>query len=244
MTQPAVTFQIKQLEDHLNVRLLDRGHGKITLTSAGELVLAYAEQILDLSDELDARVSELADELAGQLNIGCIPAIASYWLPPVLERFKRRYPRVLPRVVLGNSRIIEEGIIAREVDARLTARELVDHPFIDRDPGSGMRQAARDFFAAAGIAESEINLCAELGSLTAVKQFVAAGLGFAITSKRASRIDVREGRMAVVPLEPRTFTTLQMILPRDKFRSRLITTFADFVCDEIARIAKEEEGVK
>ena len=35
MTQPAVTFQIKQLEDHLNVRLLDRGHGKITLTSAG-----------------------------------------------------------------------------------------------------------------------------------------------------------------------------------------------------------------
>lgn len=48
--------------------------------------------------------------------------------------------------------------------------------------------------------------------------------------------------MAVVPLEPRTFTTLQMILPRDKFRSRLITTFADFVCDEIARIAKEEEG--
>jgi DNA-binding transcriptional LysR family regulator len=280
MTQPAVTFQIKQLEDHLNVRLLDRGHGKITLTSAGELVLAYAEQILDLSDELDARVSELADELAGQLNIGCIPAIASYWLPPVLERFKRRYPRVLPRVVLGNSRIIEEGIIAREVDigfievptehpgieprvatqeelvvicspthplaghARLTARELVDHPFIDRDPGSGMRQAARDFFAAAGIAESEINLCAELGSLTAVKQFVAAGLGFAITSKRASRIDVREGRMAVVPLEPRTFTTLQMILPRDKFRSRLITTFADFVCDEIARIAEEEEGVK
>ena len=50
--------------------------------------------------------------------------------------------------------------------------------------------------------------------------------------------------MAVVPLEPRTFTTLQMILPRDKFRSRLITTFADFVCDEIARIAEEEEGVK
>lgn len=78
MTQPAVTFQIKQLEDHLNVRLLDRGHGKITLTSAGQLVLAYAEQILDLSDELDARVSELAGELAGQLNIGCIPTIASY----------------------------------------------------------------------------------------------------------------------------------------------------------------------
>jgi DNA-binding transcriptional LysR family regulator len=69
-------------------------------------------------------------------------------------------------------------------------------------------------------------------------------MGFAITSKRASRLDVQEGRVTAIPLEPRTFTTLQMILPRDKFRSRLITTFADFVCDEIARIAREEEGAQ
>ncbi len=57
MTQPAVTFQIKQLEEHFDTRLLDRGHGKITLTAAGELVLAYAERILGLSAELDSRVS-------------------------------------------------------------------------------------------------------------------------------------------------------------------------------------------
>ena len=63
-------------------------------------------------------------------------------------------------------------------------------------------------------------------------------MGFAITAKRASRLDVQEGRMTAIPLEPRTFTTLQMILPRDKFRSRLITTFADFVCEEIARITE------
>lgn len=78
MTQPAVTFQIKQLEDHLNARLLERGHGKISLTPTGELVLAYAEKILDLSEELDSRVAELAGELAGKLDIGCIPTIAGY----------------------------------------------------------------------------------------------------------------------------------------------------------------------
>lgn len=278
MTQPAVTFQIKQLEDHLNARLLERGHGKISLTSTGELVLAYAEQILDLSEELDSRVAELAGELAGKLDIGSIPAIAGYWLPPILEHFKRKYPRVLPRVTMGNSRHIEDGVAARDMDIgfieaatdnpgveprvatreelvvicspshalagheRLTARDLAAHPFIDRDPGSGLRQAAHDFFRAAGIAEDEITLCAELGSLTAVKHFVAAGMGFAITSKRASRLDVQEGRMTAIPLEPRTFTTLQMILPRDKFRSRLITTFADFVCEEIARITEEEQA--
>jgi DNA-binding transcriptional LysR family regulator len=179
---------------------------------------------------------------------------------------------------MGNSRHIEEGVAAREIDIgfieaatdnpaveprvstqeelvvicspdyplarhkQLTAHDLAAHPFIDRDPGSGLRQAAHDFFKAAGISDDKITLCAELGSLTAVKHFVATGMGFAITSKRASRLDVQEGRVTAIPLEPRTFTTLQMILPRDKFRSRLITTFADFVCDEIARIAREEEA--
>src|SRR5574337_956859 len=66
MTQPAVTFQIKQLEEHYNTRLFERGHGKIALTPAGEIVMAYAERILDLNEELETRVSELTDELTGR----------------------------------------------------------------------------------------------------------------------------------------------------------------------------------
>lgn len=46
MTQPAVTFRIKQLEGHFNTRLFDRGHGRIALTPAGEVVLGHAEKIL------------------------------------------------------------------------------------------------------------------------------------------------------------------------------------------------------
>ncbi|MBP9805461.1 MAG: LysR family transcriptional regulator, partial [Candidatus Accumulibacter sp.] len=46
MTQPAVTFQIKQLEEHFSTRLFDRGGGRIALTPAGDLVLDYAERIL------------------------------------------------------------------------------------------------------------------------------------------------------------------------------------------------------
>ena len=189
MTQPAVTFQIKQLEEHFDTRLLDRGHGKISLTPAGELVLAYAERILGLSAELDSRVSELTDELAGQIKIGTSTTIAAYWLPHILEGFKRRYPRVLPRVVVGNSKLTEDAVAARDLDiglieivteqhaierrsaARdelfvicspdnplaafksLRAKDLVGHPFIDRDPGNGIRQIADEFFEAAGIAE-------------------------------------------------------------------------------------------
>ncbi|APR05511.1 Cys regulon transcriptional activator CysB [Thauera chlorobenzoica] len=277
MTQPAVTFQIKQLEEHFDTRLLDRGHGKITLTTAGELVLAYAERILGLSAELDSRVSELTDELAGQIKIGTSTTIAAYWLPQILEGFKRRYPRVLPRVLVGTSKLTEDRVAARELDIglieiateqhaierhsaardellvicrpdhplarfeRLSAKDLVGYPFIDRDPGNGIRQIADEFFETAGIAGSEITLCAELGSLAAIKQLAAAGLGFAIASRRAIRRDVEEGRLAAVPLEPRTYTPLEVIVPRDKFRSRLITAFADYACEQFALIAEQEE---
>ena len=124
---------------------------------------------------------------------------------------------------------------------RLSAKDLVGYPFIDRDPGNGIRQIADEFFETAGIAGSEITLCAELGSLAAIKQLAAAGVGFAIASRRAIRRDVEEGRLAAVPLEPRTYTPLEVIVPRDKFRSRLITAFADYACEQFALIAEQEE---
>src|ERR1700686_2141037 len=83
MTQPAVTFQIKQLEEHCNTRLFDRGHGRISLTSAGEVVLEYAERILSLSAELDTRLKEMTGEVAGVLLIGASTTIAEYLLPHV-----------------------------------------------------------------------------------------------------------------------------------------------------------------
>ena len=106
----------------------------------------------------------------------------------------------------------------------------------------GIRQIADEFFEAAGVAGSEITLCAELGSLAAIKQLAGAGLGFAIASRRAIRRDVEEGRLVAIPLQPRIYTPLEVIVPRDKFRSRLITAFADYACEEFARIAREEEG--
>lgn len=275
MTQPAVTFQIKQLEEHFDTRLLDRGHGKISLTPAGELVLAYAERILGLSDELESRVAELTDELAGTLNIGTSTTIAAYWLPNLLEGFKRRYPRVVPRVVVGNSQLTEDRVAARDLDiglieivsdqpsierrsaardelmvicspdhplagfARLKANDLIGQPFITRDTGNAIRQLAEEYFSAAGVQMSEVPICAELGSLATVKHLAAEGLGFAIASRAAIRRDVREGRLRAVPLDPPMFTPLEVITPRDKFRSRLITTFADFACEELARMAQE-----
>ena len=116
MTQPAVTFQIKQLEEHFNTRLFDRGHGKIALTPAGEVVLGYAEKILGLSSEMDVRLSELTGEIGGSLMVGASTTIAEFMLPGILGEFKSTYPNVMSRLMVGNSESIETRVIEHTID--------------------------------------------------------------------------------------------------------------------------------
>lgn len=116
MTQPAVTFQIKQLEEHFNTRLFDRGHGHIALTPAGTVVLGYAERILGLSAELDTRVKELTGEVAGVLLIGASMTIAEFLLPQVLGEFRSLHPKVQPRLVVANSETVENRVAEHTLD--------------------------------------------------------------------------------------------------------------------------------
>ena len=116
MTQPAVTFQIRQLEEHFNTRLFDRAHGRIALTAAGTLALEYAERILGLSAELDTRLKELSGQVAGPLLIGASTTIAEFLLPQILGEFKARYPAVVPRLFVANSEAVQDRVAERALD--------------------------------------------------------------------------------------------------------------------------------
>jgi DNA-binding transcriptional LysR family regulator len=110
MTQPAVTFQIRQLEEHFNTRLFDRAHGRIALTAAGTLALDYAERILALSAELDTRLKEMSGLVAGPLLIGASTTIAEFLLPQILGEFKARNPAVVPRLFVANSEAVQDRV--------------------------------------------------------------------------------------------------------------------------------------
>jgi DNA-binding transcriptional LysR family regulator len=116
MTQPAVTFQVRQLEEHFNTRLFDRTQGRITLTPAGALAFEYAERILTLSAELEAQMRESGGQVAGPLLIGASTTIAEYLLPQVLGEFKARFPAVVPRLVVANSESVQERVAERSLD--------------------------------------------------------------------------------------------------------------------------------
>jgi DNA-binding transcriptional LysR family regulator len=116
MTQPAVTFQIKQIEEDFNTRLFDRTQGRITLTAAGAKALEYAERILALSGELDARMKEMSGLDSGVLLIGASTTIAEFLLPRVLGEFKARHPAVVPHLFVANSEAVQERVAERSLD--------------------------------------------------------------------------------------------------------------------------------
>jgi DNA-binding transcriptional LysR family regulator len=116
MTQPAVTFQVRQLEDQLDTRLFDRTQGRIALTPAGQVAFEYAERILALSAELESRLREMSGQQAGPLAIGASTTIAEYLLPQVLGEFMARHAGVVPRLFVGNSEEVQQRVADRSLD--------------------------------------------------------------------------------------------------------------------------------
>ncbi len=108
MTQPAVTFQVRQLEDHFNTRLFDRTHNRVSLTEAGRKTYEYAERIFELYAEMEDAVKELTGDVSGALTLGASTTVAEYMLPGLLKDFKQRYPDVNLRLRVSNS----EGIVS------------------------------------------------------------------------------------------------------------------------------------
>lgn len=119
MTQPAVTFQIRQLEEQYSTRLFERRHGSILLTPAGELMLSYAERILALSAEMDTRLAEMTGEMRGSLLIGAVTAVADSLLPAILADFNASYPQVRARLSVANSEEIASRVADHGLDLGL-----------------------------------------------------------------------------------------------------------------------------
>ena len=108
MTQPAVTFQVRQLEEHFNTRLFDRTHNRISLTDAGKQVFRVADKIFELYAEMDDAVRQVTGEISGALIIGASTTIAEYMLPALLGDFKSQYPDVNVHLKVSNT----DGIVS------------------------------------------------------------------------------------------------------------------------------------
>lgn len=128
MTQPAVTFQVRQLEEHFNTRLFDRTHNRISLTDAGKKVYEFADRIFELYSEMENLVREMTGEISGAIAIGASTTIAEYMLPTLLGDFKEKYPDVSIHLKVSNS----DGIVSM-VENNLIDLGVVEAPVGNRN---------------------------------------------------------------------------------------------------------------
>ncbi len=108
MTQPAVTFQIRQLEEQFDTRLFDRAHNRVSLTEAGHVAFEYAEMIFEKYSEMENAIREITGSISGSLTLGASTTISEYMLPALLGDFNAKNPEVLLRLRVSNT----EGIVS------------------------------------------------------------------------------------------------------------------------------------
>ncbi len=136
LTQPAVTQQIKALEDEVGLPLFDRTGGRVTLTEAGSLLLGYAEQLKSTVDKAVEALAALSGQHAGPLCVGASQTIGQYLLPNLLAGFLRENPRVEIRAISGNTDTVLEALAAHSIDIALIEgpsmrRDLATEPFLE-----------------------------------------------------------------------------------------------------------------
>jgi DNA-binding transcriptional LysR family regulator len=93
-SQPAVSAQIRQLEEEYGAKLFDRTKKAVTLTPAGELFLQYVKRMIALREESLRAIADSSSETAGILSIGANETTFLYVLPELLARYHARYPLV------------------------------------------------------------------------------------------------------------------------------------------------------
>ncbi len=116
MTQPAVTFQVRQLEEYFNTRLFDRTHNRITLTEIGKRVFEYAEKIFEQYALMEESVKEMTGDINGVLVLGASTTIAEYMLPTLLGNFKNQYPELKIRLKVSNTEEIVSMVENNSID--------------------------------------------------------------------------------------------------------------------------------
>lgn len=138
ISQPALSLQIKDLEEMLGAQLVERDRRQIRLTGLGEAFAGRAQHILRAVDELADLARASSPSLGGRLRIGMIPTVAPYLLPAVIRRLAERFPAVDLRPREAVTGKLTEDLISGSLDVAVMALpvsepSLQDHPLFDEE---------------------------------------------------------------------------------------------------------------
>ncbi len=154
LTPPAVSMQLKQLEDNVGLPLFERLGRGVALTGAGEMLLHHALRILGEIKDAEASLQGLLGAEVGQLSVGLV-STAKYFMPRLLAHFSRQHPGVEVQFLVGNresllqklqDNAIDLAVMGRtpgEIDAH--AEPMASHPYVLIGPADHALRDARGF---------------------------------------------------------------------------------------------------
>jgi LysR family transcriptional regulator, low CO2-responsive transcriptional regulator len=136
LSQPSVSYQVKELEEALGVDLLDRQGKRVRLTQAGEILYDYARRVLNLVDEAAVAIEQLRGLERGSLRVGASTTVGIYVVPIALGAFKKRHPGLQVSLEIGSRERLQAGVLNGELDVAVLSPPVKDPeleclPFMD-----------------------------------------------------------------------------------------------------------------
>ena len=136
ITQSAVSQQLRAMEKHFNILIVDRSQKQFRLTREGQKLFESAKEILYLYDKLNSELQEMKKVISGTIHISTVYSIGLHELPPYVKVFLSKFPEVNIRVEYRRANMVYEDILTNSIDLGLIAypqkhKQLEVLPFHD-----------------------------------------------------------------------------------------------------------------
>lgn len=138
VSQPALSMQLKKLEDELGVALFERTNKSVMPTEIGKAIAEQARSVLLGADNIKTLARTASDPFSGVLKLGAFPTLAPYIFPKIVMPVKRKYPKLSLLLVEEKTEVLLQQLIKGEIDAAMVAlpvnQELLESHELFFDP--------------------------------------------------------------------------------------------------------------
>src|SRR5437660_5228195 len=130
LTQSALSHQLRDIEARLGAALFLRLGKRLVLTPAGERLLESAKDVLERLEQTERDIRQMGKERAGVLRLTTECYTCYHWLPPLLIRYRKKFPRVEVRIDVAATGRPIENLLAGKLDLAITSRETADRRLV------------------------------------------------------------------------------------------------------------------
>ncbi len=193
LTQPAVSQQIRNLEDEIGSELLVRGVRNVKPTLQGQLLYDYAKRILYLTQQAEVALQAISTELKGSIRIGTLNSIGLYLISPIIGLFLKHNTQLHIKLTYGNTESLVKGLMSDELDVVIVPEQKGEIAY-DLDP-YGNKFLMKDEMWLVGSGRDD-----SLPQSIALKEFVDKPIVY-FTDKYAIFRNSLEAKLAALNLE-------------------------------------------